>query len=373
MISPTWSCSPLTQLWCELLRLSQSACISFGATSTGDCTSMNAVSAFVSRNLSNVLHGQVIVPDDPPPLELLCGHVSQAFAYEPFVAHFIMNDLGIPVKTVLKGRIRRAWLQLVRCAPYPRCLGSVYGHLRSNSNSRAYAAQVHTESKPCFTQQVDVVNWCETFDKSTGWYDHVLSETVLEAIAFGWHTGPDGPPTQWFCIDSSAHEIASCMEQYIRKNNKNAIAFNSRVTAIGVNKDNTGMDVVTDNKDHRVFSHVISTIPLPALRTIDLSKAGLSPMQSNALRMLNYGPSVKIGMQFRTAWWTTGTDLNRNPPNIVGGQTYTDMPLCAVVYPSFGRVQAGTTTALIASYCWMLDATRWGALIGKHDVVSNSL
>lgn len=50
-----------------------------------------------------------------------------------------------------------------------------------------------------------------------------------------------------------ANEIASCMEQHIRKNNNNVIKFNSRVMAIGVNKDNTGMDVVTDNKDHHAF------------------------------------------------------------------------------------------------------------------------
>ncbi|KAG2029886.1 hypothetical protein BDR03DRAFT_936773 [Suillus americanus] len=213
----------------------------------------------------------------------------------------------------------------------------------------------------------DVVNWCETFDKSTGWYDRALSETVLEAVAFGWHPGPNPPPTQWFCIDGGANEIAASMEQYIRKNSKDAITYNSRVTAIGVKKDNSGMDVVTNNRDHHEFSHVISTIPLPVLRTIDLSQAGLSPMQSNALRTLNYGPSIKIGMQFRTAWWTTGTDLSGNPLNIVGGQTYTDRPLRTVVYPSFGSVQAGTTTTLIASYCWTEDAIRLGALIGKDD------
>ncbi|KAG2739364.1 hypothetical protein P692DRAFT_201873228 [Suillus brevipes Sb2] len=83
-ISATWSCSPLTELWPEPLRPSQSAHISFGATSTGDYTNVNAVSAFVSRKLSSVLHGQAIVPDVPPPLELLCGHVSQ-----PFLTRFI--------------------------------------------------------------------------------------------------------------------------------------------------------------------------------------------------------------------------------------------------------------------------------------------
>lgn len=91
-------------------------------------------------------------------------------------------------------------------------------------------------------------------------------------------------------------------------------------------------------------------------------------MQENALRTLNYGPSVKIGVQFRTAWWTTGTDLSGRPLNIVGGQTYTDSLLRTVVYPSFGDVQAGKTTSLIASYCWTEDATRLGAMIDKDDV-----
>ncbi len=48
----------------------------------------------------------------------------------------------------------------------------------------------------------DVVNWVETFDKSTGWYDRALSETVLEAVAFGW--SPSTNPlesTPWWCIE----------------------------------------------------------------------------------------------------------------------------------------------------------------------------
>ncbi|KAG1828214.1 hypothetical protein EV424DRAFT_1471276 [Suillus variegatus] len=180
-----------------------------------------------------------------------------------------------------------------------------------------------------------------------------LPNKKFQAVAFGWHPGPNAPPTQWFCIEYAemtdasaihsggpgANEIASCMEQHIRKNNNN---------------------VIKQQGSSRI---------LPVLRTIDLSNAGLFPMQSNALRTLNYGPrpSVKIGMQFRTAWWTTGKDLSGNPVNIVGGQTYTDRPLRTVVYPSFGSVQAGTTTTLIASYCWTEDATRLGALIGKDD------
>ncbi|KAG1769915.1 hypothetical protein EV702DRAFT_1202695 [Suillus placidus] len=143
------------------------------------------------------------------------------------------------------------------------------------------------ELRPVFDSRslsTDVINWCGTFDKSTGWYDRALSETVLEPLLLVDIPDPTRLPRNGFASSTGgANEIASCMEQYIRKNNKNAITFNSRVTAIGVNKDNTGMDVVTDNEDHHAFSHVISTVPSPVLRTIDLSKAGLSPVQSNAL------------------------------------------------------------------------------------------
>ncbi len=125
------------------------------------------------------------------------------------------------------------------------------------------------------------------------------------------------------------------------------------------------MEVTTDNYEKHTFGHVISTIPLPVLRSIDLTKANLSLMQANAIRQLNYGPSVKIGMQFRTAWWTTANDKDGRPLNIIGGQTYTDCPLRTVVYPSFGDVKAGKTTTLIASYCWTEDSERLAALINS--------
>ncbi|KAG8696192.1 hypothetical protein FRC11_000909 [Ceratobasidium sp. 423] len=214
----------------------------------------------------------------------------------------------------------------------------------------------------------DVINWCETFDKSTGWYDRSLSETVLEAIAFGWQ--PDSTrPTHWFCVDGGSEEIAKSMRDYIlsRKGGSNPIVYNSRVTSIELNDKNDGLKVVANDTDPYEFSHVVSTIPLPVLRVMDLSKAELTTRQQNAIRELNYGPSIKIGLQFRTAWWTTGRDRDNKPLNIVGGQTYTDRPLRTVVYPSFGNVQAGETTTLIASYCWTEDAERIGALIDKDD------
>ncbi|KAK2462142.1 hypothetical protein APHAL10511_005840 [Amanita phalloides] len=210
----------------------------------------------------------------------------------------------------------------------------------------------------------DVINWCETYDKSTGWYDRALSETVLEAIAFGWQPGGQTRPTEWFLIDGGSNEIAQCMAKYIRSRKPGVIQLNSKVSSIGVSDDGNSVEVVANSK-RSTFSHVISTIPLPVLRVIDLSKAKLTNMQANAIRQLNYGPSIKIGMQFQSAWWTTGKDKRDNILNIIGGQTYTDRPLRTVVYPSYGDVQDGNTPVLIASYCWTEDAERFAALIEK--------
>ena len=46
---------------------------------------------------------------------------------------------------------------------------------------------------------IDVVNWVETFDNSTGAYDRALSEIVLDALAFGWKP-PTDPEIKWWCI-----------------------------------------------------------------------------------------------------------------------------------------------------------------------------
>ncbi|KAF8625505.1 hypothetical protein AX15_005336 [Amanita polypyramis BW_CC] len=217
----------------------------------------------------------------------------------------------------------------------------------------------------------DVVNWCETFDKSTGWYDRAFSETILEAIAFGWTpdvntAASDDEGTEWYLIKGGSQKIADAMATYINKQNPNAIVFDERVTSIALTDPKT-VTVGTFNHKQHEFSHVISSLPLPILRIVDLGKAKLSPKQSNALRHLNYGPSIKIGMQFRTAWWRTGKDRQGNILGIVGGQTYTDSPLRTVVYPSFGDIHDGKTTTLIASYCWTEDASRLGALIDRDD------
>jgi len=163
--------------------------------------------------------------------------------------------------------------------------------------------------------------------------------------------------------------LPQTMTKYLQdKVGKDVVVLNATVTAIGLETDSpdSGMIVTAAGKDHK-YSHVISTIPLPVLRTVDLSRSKLDILQENALRQLQYGPSIKVGVLFNETWWTNGQDKDGKPFNIVGGQSYTDLPVRTVVYPSYGAYTSDVSKTLIASYCWTDDAERMGSLIGTGE------
>ena len=149
------------------------------------------------------------------------------------------------------------------------------------------------------------------------------------------------------------------------------IKLNAPVSSIGLTNpdwDNSTMTVTAGGQQY-TYSHVISTITMPNLRTIDLTGSKLDVVQANALRASDYGPSIKIGIRFNETWWTTGQDKDGNVFDIVGGQSFTDLPIRTVVYPSYGVYSETPGTTLIASYCWTYDAERLGALIGTGQQV----
>jgi len=143
-----------------------------------------------------------------------------------------------------------------------------------------------------------------------------------------------------------------------------------RVTAISEVKEdnNETLCVTTDGgadpnladtpiSSHK-YSNIISTLPLSVLRTtVDLDDVHLSTGQKNGLRELLYSPSIKVGIQFRTAWW--------EKMGIIGGQSYTDRPTRSVVYPSHGPGlgNSNRSNVLIASYNGMQDSQRLAALM----------
>ncbi|KAH6912095.1 hypothetical protein BKA70DRAFT_825599 [Coprinopsis sp. MPI-PUGE-AT-0042] len=226
-----------------------------------------------------------------------------------------------------------------------------------------------------------VIDWLETLDKSSGWYDRALSETVLEAIAFG--TAPGMAKPDWRCIDHGTSVLPETSLKKVKEWAKEVpdmpeqvIIRQAPITAIRASDpDNkTSPLIVTAGGKEYTYSHVISTVPLPNFSFIDTSSLKMDVMQQNAIRQLQYGPSIKVGILFKTAWWK---DKQRNLNQAPGGQSFTDLPIRTIVYPSYGAGQS--SRVLIASYCWTNDAERLGNIIDNKvdgvllDVVLRNL
>ncbi|KAG8979970.1 hypothetical protein FRC05_007413 [Tulasnella sp. 425] len=220
------------------------------------------------------------------------------------------------------------------------------------------------------------INWLETVSFGTGWFDQGLAEMVLESIAFG--TYKDAPKQDFWCLKGGSHVLPDAMKTYIDKKNSEAIQLNKRVVGIKAAANNdrinreSGIYVrVAGEEKSRQYHHVISTLPLPVLRSLDIEQAQLDIHQYNALRQLQYGPSEKIGVIFKSQWWRTAKTINGEKLNIVGGQSYSDRCVRTVVYPSYGTSLNPDTEpesrVLIASYSWTHDALRLGALISAGD------
>ncbi|KAJ3551652.1 hypothetical protein NM688_g4583 [Phlebia brevispora] len=212
----------------------------------------------------------------------------------------------------------------------------------------------------------NVVDWMELFNSSTNTYDYGLSDMVLEHLAFSW-PGPKRDP-EWFCVEDGSSEISKAMQKYLDAHKPlGSITKNTRVTAISysTNASNNHKVVVTvasaGSTEKKSYAHVITTTTFPCLRTVDLSQARLSFSQRTAIRQLTYGPATKVGIKFKTAWWTDEALMKkygRKP--MEGGQSITDRMSRVVVYPSYGPYKR--STVLIASYAWTSDAQALSSL-----------
>jgi len=105
--------------------------------------------------------------------------------------------------------------------------------------------------------------------------------------------------------------------------------FESPVTAISEAPNNLMSISINGLPSSQLYSAVISTVPLPRLSLMDLTGVGIAGAGSSAnyaqwsaIRELQYGPAVKVGIRFNTPWWETNL-----PKPIHGGQSYTDLPL----------------------------------------------
>ncbi|KAF8804924.1 FAD/NAD(P)-binding domain-containing protein [Phlegmacium glaucopus] len=213
---------------------------------------------------------------------------------------------------------------------------------------------------------IDVINWFQTAESRTGLMDEALTETVLASLVFD-DPKFEGKKIEWNCLDGGSEVVPTAMTEKI----SSKPVLYQRATAIEESDNGDSITVTFDdgrrnrnggapNIIKRKYSNVISTMSFACLRMVDLRKAGLNYGQKNAIRDLMYTPSIKVGMQFKTAWWER--------LGIIGGQSSTDLPIRDVVYPSYGPDTSHRTTGeksncMIASYNGMQDAQRLGGLM----------
>ncbi|KAJ3505377.1 hypothetical protein NLJ89_g7452 [Agrocybe chaxingu] len=213
-----------------------------------------------------------------------------------------------------------------------------------------------------------VVKWWETMESRTGLFDQSLVETVLASLVF-MDPNMTGKEVNWWCFDGGSEVVHKAMTDRISTKPQHFM----RVTAIKESDNGQTLTVSFDSthnprpsaqgRTEKKYSQVISTMSFGCLRMVDLEHLYLSYGQRNAIRQLTYTPSIKIGLQFKTAWW--------EKLGIVGGQSSTDRPVRDIVYPSYGpdasHPNNQKSNCMIAAYNGMQDSQRLGGLMKGKD------
>ncbi|KAG8738208.1 hypothetical protein FRC10_007144 [Ceratobasidium sp. 414] len=233
----------------------------------------------------------------------------------------------------------------------PRIMGPIQG-------------KVYPEKKP---YPVQVINWLETMTSSAGSFDTSFTEAILDMLAFG-EGKPEGESVEWCAVSQGSEKITDAMkkeledDEHYKKNvainlchQATAVVFDPESNTFTLSgKSRPGQNCSGFDGFPEKYSQVVLAISPQAMRYMDLSTCQLDYCQRSSLLMLQPGPSIKVGIKFKSNWW------GACPQNIPGGQSATDRPVRQVVYPSHGD---GKSTVLIASYCWTQDASVMGALM----------
>jgi len=107
----------------------------------------------------------------------------------------------------------------------------------------------------------------------------------------------------WWCINGGADIMAEKMVTSLAQ----SPLYGHRVTAIELDKHpldpmNPMMVKVQtpdlSTPETRYYSHVITTTTAACLQTMDLREAGLNYAQREAIRVLRYNHSIKVGIKF---------------------------------------------------------------------------
>lgn len=120
-------------------------------------------------------------------------------------------------------------------------------------------------------------------------------------------------------------------------------------------------------KVREVFDYIICAIPFSSLRNVMIDPM-FSVRKMDAIREMNYAPAQKTLFQCNRRFWEAGDTSQR----IVGGGSFTDMPIASLWYPSdhanLNEDKSKDPGVLLASYNFNLDAIRLGNLDEKRRV-----
>lgn len=208
--------------------------------------------------------------------------------------------------------------------------------------------------------------YANVYYSGTSWYDQALSETVLESLDFNYEGSnkklEDGKQvdehvtsTKWKCIMGSAQQLAINME----KNLKQKPTYESRMTAIralDLNKMEVDFQDANGKKHtNKDYEGVFDSTTSGCLKQMDTHLAGLNYTTKQAIRSLRYGPSAKVGMKFKKAWWIH--NLPEKYKIKEGGLGHSDSTLRTCVYPFYNLYDPKEEPAvLLCSYTWQQDA-----------------
>ena len=218
----------------------------------------------------------------------------------------------------------------------------------------------------------ETIDWLETQNSATGWFDQAFTENVLESLAFDYYDfatkieppyKKGDPPRdgEWYCIEGGTEElIASLAEKHHKQ-----ISYETRVKKMVLHRQSTDghakVAVYAQGSKEDSFDAVINTSTLGALQKMDTTQMEFSYSLKAAIRSLHYDTSTKVGMQFKYPWWMTHKQIRK------GGLGKTDMPLRICVYPSYNTDDGDKNkSVLLCSYTWGQDSERVAAYINEE-------
>ena len=124
--------------------------------------------------------------------------------------------------------------------------------------------------------------------------------------------------------------------------------------------------IKTDGNDAAdIFDYVICTIPLTALRTVDI-RPRFSKRKMQAIMEQHYTDAMKVLFFSNRRFWERKTDYG----NMAGGISYTDLPIQSIIYPADhnsclpeGKCSCEEPGVLTASYSLGQNSFRLGGMI----------